>query len=115
MRFLIITLAIALVSIVVQFFLPWWSLAFVAFIIGYLSNLTGWAAFGAGLLGAGGVWFAYAMWLNIGNESLLANKIGPMFFIPEPLLLVVVSAGIAGLVGALAAAGGRNLRGLLAK
>ncbi|CAN5393357.1 hypothetical protein BH09BAC1_BH09BAC1_24530 [soil metagenome] len=115
MRFLIITIAIAVVSFGIQFFLPWWSLAFVAFIIGYLSNLSGWAAFGAGLLGAGGVWFTYAMWLNVGNEYLLTAKIAPMFSLPDPILLVVISGAIAGLLGALAASGGRNLRVLLAK
>jgi len=115
MKFILTTLAIAAASAIVQLFLPWWSLAFVAFIIGYLSKLNGWAAFAAGLLGAGSVWFVYALWLNMGNESLLATKIGVMFGGLPPLALVMVAAVIAGLVGALASAGGRNLKTMLAK
>lgn len=115
MRFIIITLIIAVATLGVQLVLPWWSLALVAFVIGYLSNLNWLGAFGAGLLGAGGLWFAYALYLNMANESLLATKLGPMFFGLQPLLLVLLSALIAGLVGGFATLGGRNLKGLLAK
>ena len=115
MRFLIVTLIVAVATFVIQLVLPWWSLGLVAFIVGYLSNLSGWGAFGAGLLGAGGTWFIYAMWLNMANESLLASKIGVLFSVPEPLLLVLIAALMAGLVGAFACASGSNLRDVLGR
>ncbi len=114
MKFIIITLAIAVVGFGVQLVLPWWSLALVAFIIGFISNLRFMAAFAAGLLGSGSVWAAYALMLNNANESMLANKIGQLFTIPEPMLLIVISALIAGILGGLAAAGGRGLKQMIA-
>lgn len=115
MKFIIITLAIAVVGFAVQMVLPWWSLAIVAFAIGFISNLNFFAALAAGFLGSGGVWAAYALMLNNANESKLASKIGALFTIPEPLLLIAIAALIAGLVGGFAAAGGRGLKQMLAK
>lgn len=114
MRFLIITLIIAAATFGVQLVLPWWSLAIVAFIVGYLSNLSGWGAWGAGLLGCSGVWFFYALWFDVANQSLLSAKLGAMFGVPYPLLLALAAGVVAGLIGSLATLGGRNLRQALA-
>lgn len=115
MKFIIITLAIAIVGFAVQLVLPWWSLAFVAFLIGFVSNLSGWAAFAAGLLGSGGVWAVYALSLNHANSSMLAHKMAVLFGLPvSAMLMVGVAALIAALLGGFAAASGRNLKKLVA-
>jgi hypothetical protein len=115
MKFIFATLAIAVLGFGVQLVLPWWSLALVAFLIGFVSNLSGWAALAAGFLGSGSVWALYALMLNTGNDSLLAHKMAALFGVPSSaLLLVAISALIAALLGGFAAAGGRNLKQLVA-
>ncbi len=114
MKFIIVTLAIAAVAFGVQLVLPWWSLALVAFLIGFVSNLSGWAALAAGFLGSGSVWALYAFLLNSGNNSLLSHKMAALFGVPSSALLMVpISALIAALLGGFAAAGGRNLKQLV--
>jgi hypothetical protein len=115
MKFIFATLAIAVVAFGVQLVLPWWSLALVAFLIGFVSNLSGWAALAAGFLGSGSVWALYAFLLNSGNDSLLSHKMAALFGVPSSaLLMVAISALVAALLGGFAAAGGRNLKQLVA-
>jgi hypothetical protein len=115
MKFILTTLAIAVLGFGVQLVLPWWSLALVAFLIGFVSNLSGWAALASGFLGSGAVWALFAFMLNSGNNSLLVHKMATLFGAPSSALLMIgVSALIAALLGGFAAAGGRNLKQLVA-
>ncbi|MBC6991531.1 MULTISPECIES: hypothetical protein [Hymenobacter] len=100
-------LVILVAGAVAQVFLPWWSVAVVAFAAAlWLGTHGGWA-FLAGFEGVGFVWFALAAWLNVQNQGLLSHRVAQLL----PLggngwALVVVTAILGGLVGGLAALAG---------
>ena len=110
MRFVLSTVAIALISIILQIFLPWWAVALAAFVVGLASGLRpGWA-FLSGLLGIGLVWFGHAWWLDGQNQSLLSAKIAGILPVGSTLGLLLLTTAVGALVGAFSALTGSLLR-----
>lgn len=94
-----------------QLDLPWWSLAVVAFVVGFAIASTGWVAFWAGFGGAGLSWLLPAAWLSHQNDGLLAHRVAQLLPLGGSAAALVVVAGVvAGLVGGLAALAGVWLR-----
>ena len=94
-------------AVVAQLVLPWWSMAAVAFVVGFGLARTGRAAFWAGFGGAGLSWLLPAAWLSHQNEGLLAQRVAQLLPLGGSAGALVVVAGIvAGLVGGLAALAG---------
>jgi hypothetical protein len=103
-------LLILIISLVLQFFLPWWIIALVAFGFAF------WKAGAAGQAFASGFSAIFALWVFMGlirsipNENLLANRIGEMLMLPANsfnwLIVLLVTGIIGGLVGGFSALGG---------
>jgi hypothetical protein len=106
-------LAILSASLLVQLFLPWWTLVLVSFFGGFLSagsiRYSFWAAFLA-LAIQWGVWSAI---LDYRNEQILSSRIVQLFPLPHnPLFLILLTAIIGGLIAGFAAWSGGSLRKL---
>jgi hypothetical protein len=111
MRFLLSTLIIIFLSYLAGLFLPWWSIAIIAFIVALLIPHKPGLAFLSGFLGIFIMWALVALWLNIENESLLSAKVAQLMQLGEsPFLLILVTAFIGALVGGFAAMSGSLLR-----
>lgn len=107
------TLVIAILTIPVQWFLPWWSLALVAFAIGCLSKQKAGGAFISGFLGVGLVWWIYAGYKHWHTNGILSDKVATIFSLPNGWLLVLAAGLVAAIIGGLAALSGRQLKQLL--
>ncbi|ALW84216.1 hypothetical protein AUC43_03360 [Hymenobacter sedentarius] len=104
-------LLIFVLSTAVQLDLPWWSMAVVAFALGFTLMPSGGAAFGAGFGGAGLSWLVPAAWLAYQNEGLLAHRVAQLLPLGgSAVVLVLVTGVVAGLVGGVAALAGTWLR-----
>ena len=100
-------LIIVLLSLLAQLVLPWWSIALVAFAVGFGRSQTGGQAFWAGAIGIGLVWQIYALVIHIRNAGVLTSRISQLFFKADmPILLLEVSVLVGALVGGLAAYSG---------
>ncbi|MBS1558929.1 MAG: hypothetical protein JST69_09400 [Bacteroidetes bacterium] len=99
--------ATLIVCFIVQSFLPWWTMAIVAFAFGYYYNLPGWVSFLAGFISVGLLWFAKAFYIDITTQSILSDKVNKLL----PLNLFVMMILIGGLVGGFAALTGTVLKG----
>jgi hypothetical protein len=111
MRFLAAILLIALFSFIAGLFLPWWSIAIIAFLVALLVPQSIGRSFLAGFTGIFLLWFLLALWIDIKNNHLLSQKIAQLFRLGNAsLLLVVVTALIGALVGGFAAMSGASLR-----
>ena len=108
----LLVLLTALLAAAAQLFLPWWSLAMVAFIVGFgVARSSGGVAFGIGFGGAALSWLLPALWLNTQNHSLLAGRMAQLLPLGGSVAaLVVVAVLVAGLTGGLAALAGAWLR-----
>ncbi len=109
-KVLLTTPAIALVAILAHQFLPWYAILVSALIVAYFLDPGGWAGWWSGFLAGMFVWGGYALWLNLGNEGILAERVGALFGGLPGGALVLVSA----LLGALAGGSGA-LTGALAR
>jgi hypothetical protein len=111
MRFILSILLIAALSFLAGLFLPWWSIAIVAFLIALLIPQRISKAFLSGLLGIFLLWTVIALWIDIKNDSILSHKVSELFKLGgSSILLILVTALIGGLVGGFAAMAGSSLR-----
>jgi hypothetical protein len=116
MKFVVATLLTGLLAFIAGIFLPWWSLALVAFGVALLVRQTNGFSFLAGFLGIFLMWALVAAWIDWQNKSLLSQKIAQLFPLGgSSLLLVLVAAFVGGLVGGFAALSGSLLRRLFEK
>jgi hypothetical protein len=113
MKFILSILLIATLSFLAGLYLPWWSIAIIAFLVAlFLPQRTG-AAFLCGFLGIFLLWFIVAAWIDFANDHILSHKIAQLFPLGgSSFLLMLVTAFVGGLVGGFASMAGSALRPL---
>ncbi|HMJ47919.1 MAG TPA: hypothetical protein VK498_11360 [Ferruginibacter sp.] len=100
MKFIISLVLIALLSFAACLYLPWWSIAIAAFIVGALIPLRPAAAFFAGFFALFLLWSLESFWLSSNNGHILAHKLSMLIIkMDNPILLIIVT----GLIGAIVA------------
>jgi hypothetical protein len=107
---LLLFLLIALLSFVLQLFMPWWIIAIVAFGAALWKATNGSTAFWSGFLAIMAVWLLMATFTHIRTEGILTSRIAALFSLPASFLLIIVTALIGGLVGGIAALSGYYVR-----
>jgi hypothetical protein len=104
---------VAVVALVLQLFLPWWSIAVAGFAYGVLFRQKWGKAFFGGFLGIFLLWGVMASYITYVNDGLLAGRLASLFSLPNGWLAVLATALTGGLVGGISAIAGNLLRGLL--
>lgn len=108
MKVILQIILIATAAYILEYFLPWYSLALAAFAAGYL--LKSKANFLAGFIAIAGLW-ALKIWLLEGaTSSDLTARVAQLLSVPDKLYLVLITAAIGGLVGGFAALTGALLK-----
>ncbi len=103
-------LIILVLGSIAQYFFPFWSIAVVAALVGFLFKYENSAAsFAAGTAAVTLLWSSYAIFLNVANANQLANQIGVLFTVGAGYL-VPVTGLIGGLLGGFGAQTGTLLR-----
>lgn len=95
MLFLLILIA----SLILQFFLPWWIIAPIAFGLAFWKARSGSHAFGSGFGAIFLLWVIMGLIHSIPNENLLANRVGEMLMLPLNSfnwIIVLIATGIVG-------------------
>src|ERR1700722_12528303 len=111
MKFIISILLTAMLSFVGGLWLPWWEIAFAAFIVSIIIPQQRWDTFLSGSLGVFFLWGILAWWIDFKNSSILSQKIAQVLPLGgSPYFLILVTAFIGGLVGGLAALTASYLR-----
>lgn len=111
MKFAVATVLTALLGFAAPLFLPWWSFAITSLIIAYTIHQKPVFGFLAGFIGLFLVWGVHAWIIDRDNGHLLAQKIGPVLNLgTSPMLLVIVTALVAGIVSGMAALTGSFAR-----
>jgi len=116
MRFVLAVLLTGLLSFIAGLFLPWWSIAIVAFLVALLLPQHTGINFLSGFAAIFLLWAVIAIWIDLKNNSILSHKIAELFPLGgSSALLILVTAFIGGLVGGLAAMSGGAVRGKYAE
>src|SRR5437588_412332 len=104
MRLIIATVLIALLSWFITSFLPWWTLAIMAFIVPCVILLRTAHAFLAGFIGIFLLWLGIGLWRDIPNHHILSDRMADVILhTRNGTLYLLLAAIIGGLVGGLAA------------
>jgi hypothetical protein len=106
MKFFGQVLLTIVVCFILQFLLPWWTLAIGAFGVGYLVNNKPFLSFLAGFLGGAILWAGVSYYSMVVTHEILSSKVDQL--LPAPALYL--SAAIGALVAAFAAMTGSLLR-----
>ena len=104
-------LLIALISLLAQFILPWWSLAIVAFLICLWRSPGAGRSFLYGFAGVALIWVAYALLIHLRTDGIFTARMSQLLFKTNNATLpVLVTALIGGLVGGFAGLSGFFVR-----
>lgn len=102
---------IAVLSGLAQLFLPWWSIALVAFLVCFWRSTSAGQAMAVGSLGIALVWQFYALLIHVQNTGILTGRMSQLLFKADmPIVLLQLTVFIGGLVGGLAALSGYLFR-----
>lgn len=111
MKFLISILLIALLTFALGLYLPWWSLAVVAFVVAALIHQKAGKSFLSGFLALFLLWGILALIIDQKNQHVLSGKISTLFGVGEgSMVLILITGLIGGLVAGFAAMSGSYLR-----
>lgn len=110
MKFLLATILTALFGFIAGMFLPWWSIALVAFLVALLIRQKIAFSFLAGFTAMFLLWGILALWIDIKNERILSKKVAQLFSLGEAsFLLILITAFIGALVSGFAAMSGASI------
>ena len=111
MKFIVSILLIALLSVAACLYLPWWSIAIVAFIVAASIPQKPWKSFLTGFISLFLLWGSLSWYISSNNDHLLANKISMIILKKDnPYSLILVTAMIGSLVAGFAALAGSYVR-----
>ena len=111
MKFLVAFILTALLSYAAGFYLPWWCIAFAAFIVAVAIPQKPGKAFLAGFLSLFLLWIGMAIYIDMANQHILSMKIAVLLFKSHSQALMISVTGlVAALVGGFAALSGAYLR-----
>ncbi|WP_040496887.1 hypothetical protein [Fulvivirga imtechensis] len=109
MRFLVKTILIAIGGYIAGLYLPFWSLALVAFIVSLIIRTNGISSFLSGFLAIFVIWATLAFSIDRETQSLLTERVAQVFMGISSMTLIIITGVIGGLVGGLGAASGALL------
>ena len=113
MKFFASVILIALLSFALCLFLPWWVIAIAGFAVAFAIPQNAGLSFVAGFVAVFILWAGLSFWMSSANNHLLAHKISMLFIkVDNPMLLIVVTGLIGGLVAGFGSLTGRLSRKL---
>ena len=107
-------LLIAVISLILQLFLPWWIIAPLAFGLAFWKAKSGKNAFGSAFFAIFVVWIVAGLIHTIPNENILANRVGTMLNFQYTSMNWILVLLLTGIIGGLAS-GFSALAGFFAK
>lgn len=108
MKMILQILAIAMLGYVAELYLPWYSIAFVAFACGYFIRST--ANFTAGMIGIILLW-GFQIWIIDRDATVdLGARVAQIFPLQQKWILIVVTLFLGALVGGFATLSGSLLK-----
>ncbi|GHB69397.1 hypothetical protein [Persicitalea jodogahamensis] len=110
-NYLIILVATALL----QFFMPWWTIAVVPFLVCLWRSGHPAVAYAVSLAAVSTVWLAYATFIHNSTQGNMSDRIAELFSLPSGTALLFSVTLLSGLVAGFAGMAGYYVRQLFVK
>lgn len=107
---MILALLILLLAFLLNLILPWWSIAVPGLVLGYLFKQKAWASFLWGFLALFLLWGGQALYIHLANDGILSTRVAHMLGVKAPLLVVLLTGVLGGLVSGVATLTGSLIR-----
>lgn len=115
-KFFVSLLLVALLSFTICLYMPWWSIAIVAFVVGLIIYQKPYLSFIAGFFSLLLLWGGLAWYISAANNDILAHRIAPVILNEDaPMTLIIITALIGALTAGFAALSGSLLRSIVDK
>ena len=115
MRFAAAVFIILVLNYLLGLILPWWIIAIVGFISGYMFQQTPPQSFLSAFVACFVLWSAIAFFIDVANEQVLSTKIAALFGLPQPWMIIILTGFVGGLVTGMGALTGALLRKLMVR
>lgn len=98
---------IAILSLLSQLILPWWSLAVVAFLVCFWRSPSAGRAFLYGFAGVALIWLSYALLIHLRTDGIFTARMSSLLFKTNNAVIPILVTGVlGGLVGGLSGLSG---------
>lgn len=99
MKLISAIISVIILSAIVENYLPWWTIAPIAFVVCYLFKLKWYSAFLAGFIGLFLLWAGMAFLIDHSNEHILSSRVSVLFIkSSKPMVIVAITGVLGGLV-----------------
>lgn len=98
---MILALLIIVSAFILNLFLPWWSIALAGLIFGFVFKEKALTSFLWGFTALFILWGSQAMYTHLANDGVLTGRIAEMLGVGSPLIVVLITGVIGGIVGGL--------------
>lgn len=115
MLFLFRLILISLLSYLFAMIAPWWSAIICAAVVAFFLPGNNFNAFLSGFMGVGLIWMVMAWKLDVEAESIMSQKMVALFPVDDVNMLLIATAVVGGLAGALGAFVGNSFRQIFIK
>ncbi|WP_420581417.1 hypothetical protein [Reichenbachiella sp.] len=89
---------------------PWWSAITAAALVAFFLPGNNFNAILSGFMGVGLIWMVLAWKIDVETKSIMSNKMIELFPVDDVNMLIIITAIIGGLAGALGAFSGNSFR-----
>lgn len=110
MKLVSTVILIAALSLIATWYLPWWSLAIIAFVVCCIMQQSPGRSFLAAFLAIFLLWLVYGWWEDNANDHILAGRMAGVFGLPNHTLFLVAAALAGGVVAGIAGWAGGFVR-----
>ena len=111
MKFLVSVFLIAMLSFAAGLYFPWWTIAIAAFLVTALIKQSHLLSFVTGFVSIFLLWSVVAFIISYNNDDILAHTLSQIIIkMDNPLLLVLITGLLGGVVAGLAALAGSFVR-----
>ncbi len=87
----------------------------VPFVFGLVRARSGWYAFLIGMSSAGLLWLTSSTYYYFTGSQIIDHRVGAMIGLGSPLLLIILTAGVAAFAGGIASGAGFAIRNIFTK
>lgn len=105
----------ALLALVLQIFMPWWSIVLGAMAISFFTDQKPGKSFLNGFLGIFVLWAGWSGYIYLTQGQILASRIAELLGLPSDFLVILVTALVGALVGGTSALAANRLRAITAR